>query len=64
MEGSGVAISVDRSGTPWVLNAAGEIYSWNGDRFLVRSGTARDVGAADEVWDHRDRWSGLPPWPE
>jgi len=32
------------------LNAAGEIYSWNGDRFLVRSGTARDVGAADEVW--------------
>jgi Tectonin domain len=50
MEGQGVAISVDRTGNPWVVNASTEIYQSQGGRFVPRSGKARDVGAGDEVW--------------
>jgi hypothetical protein len=46
----GVAISVDRSGRPWVINTSSEIYEWDGTRFIAHSGTARDIGAGDDVW--------------
>jgi hypothetical protein len=48
--GHGVSISVDRSGRPWVVNKNSEIFQWEGSRFIVRSGTARDIAAGDDVW--------------
>jgi hypothetical protein len=50
VEGEGVAISVDRSGAAWVVNNSNEIFQWNGDRFINRSGRARDIGAGNDVW--------------
>lgn len=52
--GEGKAIAVSPEGTPWVVNAAGGVYRWNGASFapLEAASCAREigVGAGDSAW--------------
>jgi hypothetical protein len=45
-----VAISVERFGTPWVVDPNGNIYYGRGSAFALHPGTARDIGAGTDVW--------------
>jgi hypothetical protein len=53
--GAAKSIAVSPEGTPWVVNAAGEIYRWNGSAFARLPGvqgcaTAIAVGANNSAW--------------
>lgn len=52
VDGAAVAIDVDRSGMPWVVNSAGAIYQRAGNRWDRKPGQARDIGigADGSVW--------------
>jgi streptogramin lyase len=49
---TGVAISVDEDGDPWVVTTSGQIVRWDSDseRFINVPGTARDIGAESSIW--------------
>jgi hypothetical protein len=40
-----VRVSVDPQGNPWVVNASASIYTWSNNRWVQRSGAAKDVAA-------------------
>jgi hypothetical protein len=52
LRGGAVAIAVDPSGNPWVVNSAHQIYQWNGRAWVSHPGAATDisVGANGAVW--------------
>jgi hypothetical protein len=45
INGGAVRITVDNTGTPWIVNSAGTIYKRNGNSWSVMPGSARDIGA-------------------
>jgi len=44
VDDAAVAIDVDPSGTPWVVNSEGAIYRREGNRWQIQPGKARDIG--------------------
>jgi hypothetical protein len=51
MPGGAVRVAVADDGNAWVINAAGNIYQWNGAAWLQRPGAATDIGAGGgETW--------------
>jgi hypothetical protein len=60
--GSAVRIAVSPEGIPWVVNAAGSIFYWNGSRFVANpaGGCATDIAVASDTiplaGPHGDVW--------
>jgi Streptogramin lyase len=52
VSGGAVRISVDPSGNAWVVNSSGNIYHYDGTKFVQQPGAARDIGVASDgaVW--------------
>lgn len=53
MPGGGVRIAVDPKGTPWVVNAGGQIFRWTGSAWQQMPGSAATdvgIGANGTVW--------------
>jgi hypothetical protein len=52
LRGGAVAIAVDPSGNPWVVNSAHQIFQWNGSAWVSYPGAATDisVGANGSLW--------------
>ena len=51
-DGSAYRIAVDRNGSPWVANEAGDIYRRGDNRWVKVPGFARDIGAGADgsIW--------------
>lgn len=45
ISGGAVRVTVDNTGTPWVVNSSGNIFKRNGASWTQLPGTARDIGA-------------------
>ncbi len=45
ISGGAVRVTVDNTGTPWVVNSSGNIYKRNGGGWTQLPGSARDIGA-------------------
>ena len=60
-QGAGTAIAVAPGGTPWLVNSAGDIYYWDGSKFLINptgGGCAVAIGVGQNAFGttHGDPW--------
>jgi hypothetical protein len=45
ISGAGVRITVDHTGTPWIIDSAGSVYKRNGNSWKAMPGVGLDIGA-------------------